>query len=167
MLVLTRRPHEKILIPAIQACIHVAAIQPGVVRVAIDAPREVTILRGELQSPALPLSLPTSERTSEPPAEQPAVRDSHRRRVRHTRKRLEALSTGLGLVRLQLRAGLTRDAQGALAALHAEIQSLRRRLEGKRAKSPTLSAGDSGHAHDMDTAEPRSTRPRHLAASVC
>ena len=41
MLVISRKPHEKIVIPAIGACIQVATVQPGVVRVAINAPPEV------------------------------------------------------------------------------------------------------------------------------
>jgi hypothetical protein len=37
----------------------------------------------------------------------------------------------LGLARLQLQAGLTREAQAALAQVHEKLQRLRRRLEGK------------------------------------
>jgi carbon storage regulator len=48
VLVLTRRPQEKILLPGLGITIEVIAIQPGVVRLGIDAPAEVTILREEL-----------------------------------------------------------------------------------------------------------------------
>jgi carbon storage regulator CsrA len=49
MLVLSRRLHEKIVLPGIGAIIEVVAIKPGVVRLGIEAPSEVTVLREELQ----------------------------------------------------------------------------------------------------------------------
>jgi carbon storage regulator len=49
MLVLSRRLHEKIVLPGIGTIIEVVAIKPGVVRLGIEAPSEVTVLREELQ----------------------------------------------------------------------------------------------------------------------
>jgi hypothetical protein len=46
-----------------------------------------------------------------------------------TCERLKTASTGVGLARLQLRAGQIRGAQATLDGLHQEIQSLRRWLE--------------------------------------
>ena len=48
MLVLSRRLHQKIVLPSLHVTIHVAAIKPGLVRVAIEAPAHVPILRDEL-----------------------------------------------------------------------------------------------------------------------
>jgi carbon storage regulator CsrA len=48
MLVLTRRPTEKVLLPAVGLTIQVVAVKPGVVRLGIDAPPAVAILREEL-----------------------------------------------------------------------------------------------------------------------
>ena len=48
MLVLSRRLHQKIVLPSLHLTIHVAAIKPGAVRVAIEAPSHVPILREEL-----------------------------------------------------------------------------------------------------------------------
>jgi carbon storage regulator CsrA len=48
VLVLSRRLHEKIVLPSLQVTVHIAAIKPGVVRVAIEAPSHVPILREEL-----------------------------------------------------------------------------------------------------------------------
>jgi hypothetical protein len=106
-----------------------------VVRVAIDAPREVAILRGELQDQAAQWgpSVPPAEQPREPSRDQPheAVPAAKRgRRGRLTRKQLRTASAGLGLARLQLRAGLTDDAQATLQRIHDEIQDLRRCLEG-------------------------------------
>ena len=48
MLVLTRRLHEKVVLPDLGITLEVIAIKPGVVRLGIDAPAEVTVLREEL-----------------------------------------------------------------------------------------------------------------------
>lgn len=129
MVVLSRRPHESILIPAIGARIHVAAIEPDVVRVAIDAPPEVAVLRGEIQDRAAQPPIPVH-----PGEKSRAPAGARRRFSRATRQRLQAASIRIGLARLQLRAGLVADAQAALAKVHEEIQRLRRRLEGRHAQ---------------------------------
>lgn len=56
MLVLSRRPEEKILLPTVPAVIKVISAQAGVVRLGIEAPSHVPILREELasQQPARP-----------------------------------------------------------------------------------------------------------------
>jgi carbon storage regulator len=48
MLVLSRRVNEKIVIPDLDITIQVVSIRPGVVRLGIEAPRDVSILREEL-----------------------------------------------------------------------------------------------------------------------
>jgi carbon storage regulator CsrA len=48
MLVLSRRVHERILIPVIHASIEVVGIQGGTVRLGFDAPAEVKVLREEV-----------------------------------------------------------------------------------------------------------------------
>jgi carbon storage regulator CsrA len=61
MLVLTRKPHEKITLPTVGATIEVVQIKGGVVRLGIDAPPEVPVLRAELAARAAnvrPLSPP-------------------------------------------------------------------------------------------------------------
>jgi len=64
MLVLSRRLYEKIVFPEIQATIQVVTIKPGVVRLAIDAPRGVSVFREEI-APRTPAAEnpPTSLRT--------------------------------------------------------------------------------------------------------
>src|SRR5689334_19817418 len=53
MLVLGRRLNEKLVLPIIDTTVQVVAIQGGVVRLGIDAPREVVVLREELYQAAL------------------------------------------------------------------------------------------------------------------
>jgi carbon storage regulator CsrA len=48
MLVLTRRLHEKVLLPDIRTSVEVSAIKGNIVRLAFQAPSGVTILREEL-----------------------------------------------------------------------------------------------------------------------
>src|SRR5690242_18182391 len=48
MLVLARQLHERIVIPLIDTAIEVVAIRPGSVRLGIEAPPEVKVLRDEL-----------------------------------------------------------------------------------------------------------------------
>lgn len=56
MLVLSRRQDDKILFPALGISVHVLRVDGGKVRVGVDAPPEVKILRHELE--ATPSSLP-------------------------------------------------------------------------------------------------------------
>ena len=50
MLVLSRRPHEKIVIPGLGITVHVVSINGNVVRLGVEAPPDVKILREELVS---------------------------------------------------------------------------------------------------------------------
>ena len=61
MLVLSRKLHEKVLFPDFQATVEVVAIKSGVVRLGIDAPRDVPIFRKELLPPdGAPAAAPKS-----------------------------------------------------------------------------------------------------------
>jgi sRNA-binding carbon storage regulator CsrA len=137
MVVLCRRPHQSLFIPSIGARIHVAAVLPDVVRVAIDAPSDVAILPGEASpqsKPNAPAAAPKPGRSSER-ARAAAFRRLPRPLDRITRRRLRAISVRVGLARLQLQVGRVAAARAALSSIHQEIQGLRRRLEkasGKR-----------------------------------
>ena len=100
MLVLSRRTNEKIVLPELAVAVQVVAIKPGTVRLGIDAPREVTVLREEV-----------AERDSQwhkPPA---AAADRKLAQLRElVEKRLKVSALGLALLREQLRARKTRDA---------------------------------------------------------
>jgi carbon storage regulator len=48
MLVLTRRLHEKILLPGFNTAIQIIAIQSGSVRIGVEAPADVKVLREEV-----------------------------------------------------------------------------------------------------------------------
>jgi carbon storage regulator CsrA len=76
VLVLSRRIQEKIVLPGLGVTIEIVAAQPGVVRLGIDAPPDVTILRSELfersvewnQPEPIPLKRPRLYRGGPAPA---------------------------------------------------------------------------------------------------
>src|SRR5437588_11810945 len=49
MLVLSRRPNQKIVFPGMNTTVQVVSVKPGVVRLGIEAPRDVTVLREEVE----------------------------------------------------------------------------------------------------------------------
>ena len=63
MLVLSRRLNEKIVLPGLNLTIQVVAIKPGVVRIGIQAPPDIPIMRDELldraQTPATTRTCPS------------------------------------------------------------------------------------------------------------
>jgi carbon storage regulator CsrA len=116
MLVLSRRLQEKVLLPTIQTKIQVLAIKPGVVRLGIEAPGDVLVLREEIQ-----------DRTAEwgqPAAPPPA------RRLRRA---------GLEVVRQQLQAGRIAEAENIVAKIDEELQMLQERLGLEVGQAPALS----------------------------
>ena len=64
MLVLSRRLHEKIVLPDLNVTIQVVAVKGGTVRIGIEAPPDVAVLREELldQSQASATSGPNAEK---------------------------------------------------------------------------------------------------------
>jgi carbon storage regulator CsrA len=121
MLVLSRRPLERVLFPTIHAAVQVVSVQGSTVRLGIEAPPEVRILRGELQGEA------TQGMASAPPAD-PA--EASFRALRHlVRNRLHGVGIGLALMRQQLKAGRNTDLERTLAMIEAEMQKLRQAVE--------------------------------------
>ena len=66
MLVLSRRMQEKIYIPALNVTVQVVGVNGGRVRLAIEAPPEVTVLREEVQGPGTDAQAPRSAPPSVP-----------------------------------------------------------------------------------------------------
>ncbi len=128
MLVLSRRPNQKILLPGIDTTIQVVSIKGGAVRLGIDAPPEVTILREELQE------RPAERGARDAPAESA---ESRLRELRHSlRNRLNGMTIGLALLRKQVTAGSREDLERTIALIDAEMQMLRQQVEGEAAKKP-------------------------------
>src|SRR6516162_1158813 len=129
MLVLSRRPNEKVLFPSINTAVQVVSIKGGSVRLGIEAPPEVTILRAELQDRA-------AERGATTPLAEPA--ESRLRGLRHLlRNRLSVTTVGLGMLRQQARAGLSDELEPTIAKIEEDMHLLRQRLESEAATTPS------------------------------
>jgi len=133
MLVLSRRPNEKILLPSANVTVEVVSIKHGTVRLGIAAPRDVAVWREELWNKAgQPQASLAAADQSGPEA---AMRD-----LRHlVRNRLNVAAIGLALLRRQLDAGLTREAAMTIERMTGDLEMLQGRLDARQAAPPSPS----------------------------
>ncbi|MGH7171025.1 MAG: carbon storage regulator [Gemmataceae bacterium] len=140
MLVLARQLNERIIMPTVPAVIEVVAIKPNGVRLGIDAPPEVTVLREEVlrrdgSSPSDPLVLSES------------AAKTRLNRIKHiVRNRLQAVALGLDLIRQQMDDSGSSQLQGMLQHMEAEVRRIDQQLrvllspsEPPATKDPALS----------------------------
>lgn len=124
MLVLSRKLHERIVLPGIRAAIEVVAIKPGVVRLGVEAPPDVTILREEVHDRTAQWGEPA-------PAVAPAA-ETELRRVRELlQNRLRIARKGLDQARDGLHEGQLHDVEVILERLAEDMDLLQRRLGDK------------------------------------
>jgi carbon storage regulator CsrA len=148
MLVLSRRLNEKILLPTINASLQVVAIKPGVVRIGIDAPPDVLIMREELQN-----------RGREAPAAEPTKSRAHagvsplRALLPQVRDQLKAAAMGLGLLQLQLDTCATDEAKATLADLREALQVLHCGIDGELEQAPSQPADLDGRVDEAVSIE--------------
>src|SRR5438045_3918509 len=96
MLVLTRRPEEKIVFPNLGVTVKILRVQGSAVRVGVEAPPDVRVLRNELADPI-------AERAAVP-------------RLSHAlRNRLNSVNLSLHLLQRQLGQGQFGAAEATLA----------------------------------------------------
>jgi carbon storage regulator CsrA len=119
MLVLSRRLNEKILIPGMHIAIKVVGLKAGQVRLGIEAPPHVTVLREEVPDRiaewgAVPL----------PAAIEPSAEMKLRKVNQLLRHRLRAGSADLKLLRRQLDLGMSDEVQVTLDKMEEEFQLL-------------------------------------------
>lgn len=115
MLVLSRRPNEKIVFPTLGITVEVCSINRNVVRVGIDAPPDVPILRKEIAA---------GESRLHDLAKLP-----HR-----TRNRLHTASLAVHLAQKQLQAGLDDEADATLAEALREFSALDQEMVAEKAR---------------------------------
>src|SRR6516162_5673569 len=125
MLVLSRQRNQEVLFPTINTAVRVVSIKGGTVRLGIEAPPEVPVLRAELQNRA-------AQWGGSPAPANPA--ESSLRELRHLlRNRLSVTTVGLGVLRQQAQAGLNAEMELTIAKIEEDMQLLRQRLEGEAA----------------------------------
>ena len=124
MLVLSRRQNEKILLPSIQASIEVLDIRGDRVRLGINAPADVTILREEVVKREGYVA-PAAEAKAPLPAPVDHTAEEELRRQRHQlRNQLNFASVGLALAKRQLQAGRIEDLEDTLAKVAGGFEQL-------------------------------------------
>jgi carbon storage regulator CsrA len=135
MLVLSRKLHEKILLPGIDASIEVVGVKGNAVRLGIQAPVDVVVLREELRG-AAPAARSEAARAKDADA------DARLRESNHfLNNRLNAAAIGLALLRKQHEMGLVDQMGPVIARLERELDSLRRGSpDGAKAQAPPRSA---------------------------
>jgi carbon storage regulator CsrA len=116
MLVLSRRLNEKICFPGFRTAVQVLNLTRGAVRLGIEAPPEVTVLREEVQAlPVVAQLLGPQTGTADREAAAPCL-DSL----------LAFAAAGLEQARDWLKAGRTQDAQALLDTMQEDLTHLRR-----------------------------------------
>jgi carbon storage regulator CsrA len=113
MLVLSRRPNEKIVFPTLGITVEVCSINRNVVRVGIDAPPDVPIMRKEIANGEKKLN--------------DSAKLSHR-----TRNRLHTASLAVHLAQKQLQAGLDDEADATLAEALQEFSALDQEMAAEK-----------------------------------
>jgi carbon storage regulator CsrA len=116
MLVLSRRPDEKILLPTVPAVIKLISVHAGLARLGIVAPDHVPILRAELCRHTRPTAGPT------PPAE--SLDGTVPNLCHFIRDRLNNLILGLALLRMSL-VECDPSVRQTLDGMEEELQALR------------------------------------------
>jgi carbon storage regulator CsrA len=133
MLVLTRRPKEKIVFPSIQTEVIVLGMKGGQVRLGIEAPPQVAVLREELSG---------REETWEgngPEADQSQAGPESLREARHRlRNRFNDVGLHLAVLRQQLQQDQTAVADLTISRIEEDLLELRRELEEEL---PRIGAG--------------------------
>lgn len=112
MLILSRRPNQKILFPTLGITVEIASISRNVVRVGIDAPPKVPIVREEIASAADRLAFGTPHKSDH-----------------QLRNRLNTAGLALHLAQKQLAAGFTQDAEATLNEALIQYSALDRELD--------------------------------------
>jgi carbon storage regulator CsrA len=126
MLVLSRKPKERIILPTAGTTVQVLGIKGGVVRLGIEAPPEVTVRCEEVQDRVA--QWVAEGHHPEGRASPESGRDKLLPRLRD---RLATTAMRLGLLRLQLDIGLTDEARATIAALHTDFQLLLHDVAGE------------------------------------
>jgi carbon storage regulator CsrA len=128
MLVLSRRLNQKVVFPGIEAAVQVLGVKGGVVRLGIEAPPGVTVLRQEVHDRQREWGAGTPRRCAAAPAvagEPPRLSDG-----------LRDAGVGLGLAQLLLDAGRTEEAKATLRSVGEQVRVLRRGADGEPRVAP-------------------------------
>jgi carbon storage regulator CsrA len=121
MLVLSRRPGQKIVFPDIQTAVQIVSVKPGVVRVGVEAPEHIGVYREELLERADFQAMETQGGTTP---------DDKVQQLTHLlNNRLNASTLGLALLRRQLELGQTSAMLETLDKIESNLKDIQKRAE--------------------------------------
>ena len=124
MLVLSRRLNEKIVLPTIQTEVQVLGIDGGQVRLGIEAPPQLSVIRDELRDPAKPWDDGDKEFGWRPAGA------GRMREFRHEiRNRLNDIGLTLALLRSQMQKGESEVMEATLQKVEEDFRNLKAELE--------------------------------------
>jgi carbon storage regulator CsrA len=126
MLILSRRPNEKIVFPSVGITVQIARICGNTVRVGVEAPPEIQVLRHELAAAA------------EPKPETAPLDAEANHRLRNV---LNKLTLSLHLARKQALAGLVDQGEATLANALETLQTLDRDWAERNSKPNEVVSG--------------------------
>src|SRR5262245_61412820 len=129
MLVLSRRVNEKVVFPASGVVIRLLGIKRNAIRLGIQAPPEVTVLRGEIPDREVEWGPPAPSAFHEGGA-------SQTRLVRAVDNRLRIAGVGLDLLRGQIAEGNVENALTTVEGLAEDLRLLRGRLDPGAGPTP-------------------------------
>lgn len=134
MLVLSRRPAQTILFPALGVRLEVLRVNGSVVKIGIEAPDEISVMRGELQGSSTSRGLSPD---SSSPVSRLNPEQEHRRRNRLNKAFLAAHAA-----QLQVSTGNVEAAEASLSRLIESLEQLGAddRTPVQQAPSPTPAA---------------------------
>lgn len=118
MLVLSRRTRERIVFPHLQISVEVLKIAGNAVRLGVEAPDDVAVLRGELSQHG-EVIVPSDRRCGDPASSAELARKEHK-----IRNRLQSVLLRIHLLNRQLGAEAPPDVAHSARELLEELQSL-------------------------------------------
>jgi carbon storage regulator CsrA len=141
MLVLSRRPNDRILFPALGITIQVVRVDGRNVRLGIEAPRDVHVVRHELAGDRAPGPRAQSSR----PAEAPALSHAVRNQLQSSLMALHLLQRQIELDQVE-----PEQIERQLESAIAQLNRIEAGLEATHA--PAATPGDVAAAHPRRTA---------------
>jgi carbon storage regulator CsrA len=126
MLVLSRRIHERIVMPTVGATVQVVAAKNGQVRIGVEAPDAVPVFREEVFD-----RLDPADRARLMP-----TADKLRDQVRVLNEALSTAAAGIIMLRRQLEAGRAEDVGTALDRLIGELRAAQHQVTGTEPETP-------------------------------
>lgn len=139
MLVLSRRENERILLPAVQTSIQVVRIGGSIVRLGIDAPSHITVIREELaRQPEEPASngdttrSTSSQGTMREETTQPPAQGNQARMSEEYQDLLHCMAFACELVDQLLAEGQIAEAQETVRKVQSHLRQFQQVQQAKR-----------------------------------